>query len=41
MSNDSFNCFYCQLGKQTALPFNNSESIASASFDLIHFDIWG
>uniref|UniRef100_A0A2N9EQA9 Integrase catalytic domain-containing protein n=1 Tax=Fagus sylvatica TaxID=28930 RepID=A0A2N9EQA9_FAGSY len=31
----------CQLGKQPALPFNNSESIASATFDLIHSDIWG
>jgi hypothetical protein len=31
----------CQLEKQPALPFNNSESIASASFDLIHSDVWG
>ncbi len=31
----------CQLGKQPALPFNNSESIASATFDLIHSDLWG
>jgi hypothetical protein len=41
MSNGSFNCIYCQLGKQPALPFNNTESIASASFNLIHFDVWG
>jgi hypothetical protein len=31
----------CQLAKQPALPFNNSESIASATFDLIHSDVWG
>jgi transposase InsO family protein len=41
VSNKSFDCISCQLGKQPALPFNNSESIASASFDLIHFDVWG
>jgi hypothetical protein len=34
-------CISCQLKKQSALPFNNSESIASASFDLIHSDVWG
>ena len=31
----------CQLGKQIALPFNNSVSHALSSFDLIHFDLWG
>jgi hypothetical protein len=41
MSNKSFDCISCQLGKQPALPFNNSESIAFASFDLIHSDVWG
>jgi hypothetical protein len=41
VSNKSFDCISCQLGKQPALPFNNSESIASASFDLIHSDVWG
>jgi hypothetical protein len=41
VSNSSFDCTFCQLGKQPALPFNNSESIASASFDLIHSDVWG
>jgi hypothetical protein len=41
VSNSSFDCISCQLGKQPALPFNNSESHATASFDLIHFDVWG
>jgi hypothetical protein len=39
MSNISFDCISCQLGKQPALPFNNSKSIASASSDLIHYDV--
>jgi hypothetical protein len=39
VSNESFDCMSCQLGKQLALPFNNSESIASTSFDLIHSDV--
>jgi hypothetical protein len=39
VSNKSFDCISCQLGKQLSLPFNNSESIASASFDLIHSDV--
>jgi hypothetical protein len=41
VSNNSFHCISCQLGKQPALSFNNSESHATASFDLIHFDVWG
>uniref|UniRef100_A0A2N9HB54 Integrase catalytic domain-containing protein n=1 Tax=Fagus sylvatica TaxID=28930 RepID=A0A2N9HB54_FAGSY len=41
VSSSPFDCMPCQLGKQPALPFNNSESIASATFDLIHSDIWG
>jgi hypothetical protein len=36
-----FDCMPCQLGKQPALPFNNSESIVSVTFDLIHSDVWG
>ena len=36
-----FDCMPCQLGKQPALPFNNSESITSTTFDLIHSDVWG
>jgi transposase InsO family protein len=31
----------CQLDKQPTLPFNNSESIASATFYLIYSDVWG
>ena len=39
VSSSPFDCMPCQLGKQPALPFNNSESIASATFDLIHSDV--
>ena len=37
----NFHCLTCQTGKQHALPFNNSDSFASAPFDLVHFDVWG
>ena len=36
-----FNCTSCHFGKQTKLPFNNSDSFSSTPFDLIHYDIWG
>ena len=36
-----FDCTSCHFGKQTKLPFNNSDSFSSEPFDLIHFDIWG
>ena len=39
VSSSPFDCMPCQLGKQPTLPFNNSESIASATFNLIHSDI--
>lgn len=38
---ESFHCVPCQVGKQPALSFNNSESISLAPFDLVHSDIWG
>jgi hypothetical protein len=38
---DSVDCVSCQLAKQPALSFNNSDSLSHASFDLIHSDIWG
>jgi transposase InsO family protein len=41
VSSNSFDCISCQLRKQPVLPFNNSESHATASFDLIHSDVWG
>jgi hypothetical protein len=41
VSSSPFDCMPCQLSKQPALPFNNSESIASATFNLIHSDVWG
>ena len=34
-----FDCTSCHFGKQTKLPFNNSDSFFSAPFDLIHYDI--
>ena len=36
-----FDCTSCHFGKQTKLPFNNSDSFSSAPFDLVHSDIWG
>ena len=39
MSKNNFDS--CQLGKQPALSFNNSESISNSIFELIHSDIWG
>ena len=41
MSKDNFDCTSCQLGKQPALPFNNSESISNSIFKLIYSDVWG
>jgi hypothetical protein len=41
VSSSPFDCMPCQLDKQLVLPFNNSESITSATFDLIHSDVWG
>jgi hypothetical protein len=37
---DNFDCVSCQLGKQPALPFHNSEYMSTKIFDLIHFDVW-
>jgi hypothetical protein len=39
VESESFDCVSCQLGKQSALPFNNSDSISFASFDLVYSDI--
>ena len=41
VSKDNFDCTLCQLGKQLALPFNNSESISNSIFELIHSDVLG
>ena len=39
VSKDNFDCVSCQLEKQPALPFHNSESMSTGIFDLIHSDV--
>jgi len=34
-------CDTCSCAKQRKLPFNLSNTVTSAIFDLVHFDIWG
>jgi hypothetical protein len=34
-----FDYMSCQFGKQTKLPFNNSDYFSSAPFDLVHSDV--
>ena len=41
VSFNKFDCMSCQFGKQTKLPFNNSDFFSSAPFDLVHSDVWG
>ena len=41
VSKDNFDCALCQLGKQLALPFHNSESMSTSIFYLIYYDVWG
>jgi hypothetical protein len=33
-------CSRCKLAKFSALPFNQSISVSSSPFDLIHSDVW-
>ncbi|KAL3511541.1 hypothetical protein ACH5RR_024258 [Cinchona calisaya] len=41
VKNEHFECVSCQLAKHHTLPFNKSDSVATAPFDLVHSDIWG
>ena len=41
MSTENFECVSCQLGKQSTLPINTSESVSTDIFDLIYSDVWG
>ena len=41
LKQNKVDCVPCELVKRHALTFNNSASISSAPFDLVHFDIWG
>jgi transposase InsO family protein len=40
-SSDSEQCLVCPLAKQTRIPFPTSQISSTASFELIHIDIWG
>ncbi|GKF14002.1 ribonuclease H-like domain-containing protein, partial [Tanacetum coccineum] len=33
-------CHACQFGKHVRLPFTNSDSIITYSFEIVHSDIW-
>ena len=33
-------CHSCQLGKLVRLPFSNSSSLSSMTFELVHCDVW-
>jgi hypothetical protein len=39
VSFNKFDCMSCQFGKQTKLPFINSDSFSSTPFDLVHSDV--
>ena len=40
VSPEPLDCLPCQLAKQPALPFNNSDSVSVAPFDLVHSNVW-
>uniref|UniRef100_A0A6N2NJZ1 CCHC-type domain-containing protein n=1 Tax=Salix viminalis TaxID=40686 RepID=A0A6N2NJZ1_SALVM len=40
-SSSSFDCATCRLGKSKTLPFPVHGSRASASFEIVHTDVWG
>ena len=40
-THDVSDCSRCKLTKFSALPFNQSVSISSSPFDMIHYNVWG
>ena len=40
-THDKSDCSGCKLAKFSALPFNQSVSISSSPFDMIHSNVWG
>ena len=34
-------CVACKLAKQSTIPFNNSITVSSFLFDLVHSHVWG
>ena len=40
-THDVSDCSGCKLAKFSTLPFNQSVSVSSSPFDLIHSDVWG
>ncbi|KAL0358176.1 UNVERIFIED_CONTAM: hypothetical protein Scaly_1503300 [Sesamum calycinum] len=41
VKSEHIDCVLCQLSKHIALSFADSNSVSTAPFDLVHFDIWG
>ncbi|CAM8966406.1 unnamed protein product [Rhodiola kirilowii] len=40
-SDIDFHCDICPKARQTRLPFNDSNTLSSALFNMVHCDIWG
>ncbi|KAI0499987.1 hypothetical protein KFK09_018195 [Dendrobium nobile] len=40
-SNNNFSCTSCSVAKCHKIPFNKTNFVSSAAFDLVHSDVWG